>query len=425
MSDGPSGTLYSVPTAKSRTWKKYWFVLTGSRLRWYESKADFDEKGIAIARGELTVLTLKETGPRLVAIKDAWGKSDVIVRTDMGDKTFLVVLKDHVKAMATELSGSTAGAAGSSGAAVSGTAVSEEARAKERERQQSLMMMAAQGGSTSQVKGRVSQAGNSRLSKRTSNAAGLILDSYTAAPLFISKPPPASRASQLDGSAAAASSGSATQLLSSTPEAAEAAPPASAPSAEDDDAARDQAWRDAASSTSSSVATSLRDSGRERPPSVGSHGVAPPSGPPPSSTAMSRAPPRGYGDVPPMRGSKLRSTSFGGGLLAHASSFQEAATHVAGGAVGGAAGSTSRLSLAGAVHQAPKYTVAHPQSELPLAAPDSAKGGSEKLREEAKQAAEAAAEVTKAAAEVTKAEAAKQEAEAKQRGITGGPRTVA
>ena len=80
----PSGLMYVQNQAKSKTWSKFFFVLTGSRLRWYDSQEAYNMFGVSAARGELMCLSIEDIGPRLLSLRNSLGKSGVVVRTDMG-----------------------------------------------------------------------------------------------------------------------------------------------------------------------------------------------------------------------------------------------------------------------------------------------------------------------------------------------------
>ena len=72
-------TLCDVRTKKM---EQRFFVLTGMQLRWYETKDAFVQGHTK--SGEITCCEIQAGGKHILCLRDARGKSDLTVRTDLG-----------------------------------------------------------------------------------------------------------------------------------------------------------------------------------------------------------------------------------------------------------------------------------------------------------------------------------------------------
>lgn len=81
--DSPTGhlTLCDARTGTKKMEKRF-FVLTGMQLRWYETKDAFIQRHTKI--GEITCCDFQAGGKHIICLRDARGKSDLTVRTDLG-----------------------------------------------------------------------------------------------------------------------------------------------------------------------------------------------------------------------------------------------------------------------------------------------------------------------------------------------------
>lgn len=89
----PAGFLVK-QGGKIKTWKKRYFVLFGLRLRWYDSHESFMKN--QAPNGEISCASVESQGRGKTCIRDMRGTRDLIVRSEMGDRQLLDIIRGRV-----------------------------------------------------------------------------------------------------------------------------------------------------------------------------------------------------------------------------------------------------------------------------------------------------------------------------------------
>ena len=79
-----SGYLFRHERGPFKSWRKRYFVLSGLRLRWYESRETFDKTGISAVLGEVTCGSISHPSEGKACISDARGGRELLVRSELG-----------------------------------------------------------------------------------------------------------------------------------------------------------------------------------------------------------------------------------------------------------------------------------------------------------------------------------------------------